>query len=155
MSLFRNRWVRFIDEMRVAQFQGWDRPHKPMLVLLCLRRAKDGKPNRLRFSEAERTLTRWLSQVQKNRPEPLLPFWHLQADGFWKVESASELTSRAGKARPTLTAMRRADPSGKITDSLWQALVQDKDLIDELADHVITTRFQPGDHATVRRLTGF
>lgn len=37
------------------------------------------------------------------------------------------------------------------SDSLWQALVQDKDLIDDLADHVITTRFQPVDHAIIAR----
>jgi len=64
-------------------------PHKPLLVLLMLGRYQCGDFSPLRFSDAQNKLARLLEEFgPPTRPANVAdPFWRLQNDGVWKVES--------------------------------------------------------------------
>jgi len=158
MTTPRTNWLQVVRNLRPHRSGGKFSPHKPLLVLLLLGRARDGHPNEFRFKEVEKTLPPWIQAITGRRGEALLPFWHLQSSAhvaFWNIGDKEKLQHRHGKRRPTTTSLRDVNPAGVVDPGMWQAVSTDSALRNEVASEVIEAYFELPDRAKVRRLTGF
>jgi putative restriction endonuclease len=80
--------VKRFDKLNVWKRGSVRAPHKPLLVLYALGRWQNGE-TQIPFSEAVTPLTELLRDFGPQRMtfHPEHPFWHLENDGVWKVES--------------------------------------------------------------------
>ena len=86
---------------KFATLQTWKRkgeraPHKPLLALLALGQLQRGGERLIAFSTWEPQLKRLLIDFGPPRQSihPEYPFWRLQKDGVWEVQSDQTLTRR-------------------------------------------------------------
>ena len=79
------------SELRQAVIGDRRAPHKPLLVLLMLGRYQRGNYSALTFADAQTQLASLLAEFgpPARIPKVLDPFWRLQNDQIWRVESAS------------------------------------------------------------------
>jgi putative restriction endonuclease len=94
------------DELlsRFSRLAVWRRgdqraPHKPLLALYALGRWANGQRDAVPFRDAARDLTALLREFGPPRrsDHPEQPFWRLQRDGVWSVQSDGP-RHRAGAA---------------------------------------------------------
>jgi hypothetical protein len=88
------------------------------------------------------------------RPAPDLPFWHLQSDGLWLIPDAVRIPKRANMDRPTLTVLRHLNPAGYVPPHLWEALLANPTLVQELADDLLRAFWPPEQRAEVAAAVG-
>lgn len=112
-------------------------------------------PGTLTFRQAEERLSPLLARFgHAQRPAPDLPFWHLQSDGLWLIPDAMRIPKRANMDRPTLTVLRHLNPAGYVPPHLWEALLADPTLVQELADDLLCTFWPPEQRAEVAAAVG-
>jgi putative restriction endonuclease len=144
----------------VERLRPWSRgelqaPHKPLLLLLALRRVADGRPRLMAFPEVEpelRDLIERFGQI-KGRANAGYPFWRLQADGLWEVAEASTFSSRKSNTDPTLTELRSRPARGGFPTGLDNALRADPPELAKLVQ-LVATRFFPESAADVLEAVG-
>lgn len=131
-------------------------PHRPLLLLYLLGRARRAESAEVSFREVDKGLDSALSRFGRaKKAEALLPFWHLQTSTFWEIPGADSLPRRAGKDRPTRGALLHADASGRIPAAWWSALGQG-DLASELGELVLQAMWESNeDRVEAAALTRF
>lgn len=138
------------EELRslVTKINVWKRgdtraPHKPLLLLLALGRCAVGKDRRIPFSQVEVDLGRLLREFGRpsSKVAPQYPFWRLQNDGLWVVDSDHPMQSRKGKDDPKVTELRRANARGAFPEPIHDLLRRDPALVHEVAQAVLEEHF--------------
>lgn len=144
-----------IERMRPWTRGGAQAPHKPLLLLVALRRVKEGRPRLVAFPEVESELRDLIGRFSdvKSPPNAGYPFWRLQADGLWEVESADTFPTRASNTDPPLRELRDRPARGGFPIELDAALRADPDEVQRLATQVAHRFFEPDDD--VLRALGF
>lgn len=129
--------------------------HKPLLTLLLLARAQSGGSRRVPFHEIDAPLQALLVRFAPpaQRPDPTLPFWHLQHDGFWTIPGGDRLPPRRDRPdRPLRSAI--AGATGEVPELLWKQLVGASALIPALADHVVSEHLDPSRREEILAAAG-
>lgn len=152
-------------ETLVSQLNTWKRgsqlaPHKPLLTLLLLARARAGNPNTLSFEEVNVPLTQLLREFGPPRKShhPEFPFWYLQNDGFWHVHDRAEfehpLRTRKGKSQPTRRSLLHHHAVGEVPQLLWKQLQVTPGLIDRLATQLLDQFWPQSVHNDILQAVG-
>jgi len=108
----------------VFEKDGYRAPHKPLLILLAIGRAIRNQPRLAYYSDLEEPLAGLLHDF--GRPaatvHPEYPFWWLQTDQVWQVESDGPMEPRKGHRDPKRSELllkhARGGFSGEIYDYL-------------------------------------
>ncbi|EOZ4596555.1 phosphorothioated DNA-binding restriction endonuclease [Morganella morganii] len=121
-------------------------PHKPLLLLYVLSQYKAGHPRLFNYGrEIHEPLTRLLREFgPKRRTDyPNMPFWRLRSDGFWEITDAEGCKHRRGNTQPTKKELIDNHVSGGFDETAYRQLREHPELIDKLAQQILTNRF-PG-----------
>lgn len=99
-------------------------PHKPLLLLYALGRCKQGAARLLSFREVNRVLTALLQEFGPPRQayHPEYPFWRLQNDGVWEVDTSFPLTRRASNSDPLKSELVQYNVPGGVTEDIYMLL---------------------------------
>lgn len=131
-------WHQLVTNLNTWKRGSERAVHKPLLVLMLLARAQRGEPRQVTFEEIEQPLRRALEEFGPPRrsQKPENPFWHLQSDGFWKLEGAGDLPQGMRRS-PSAAALRRNRVSGAVPPELWAELSGHRHQIKTLAEAVL------------------
>jgi putative restriction endonuclease len=97
------------EKINVWKQEDQRAPHKPLLILFALGRWQRGMKE-VTFLETEPELTDLLQRFGPRRKSdhPEQPFWRLQNDGVWVVQSPVSLPLKTGDTIPRVGALRSA-----------------------------------------------
>jgi len=156
MAKSHNYWIEKFSSFNTWRQKGVRAPHKPLLTLILLRRAIEESSPEVTFKEVSDQLAKLLKEFGPSRKSyhPEFPFWHLQNEGFWKVESPSKLETRTGSSSPTRSALLQDGVVGKISLDLWQDLTADSVLVGKLTDTVLHQFWPETLHESIRNEIG-
>lgn len=150
------KWVERFSNFNTWRQKGVRAPHKPLLTLILLSRAMVEDNPKVAFGEVSEQLTKLLKEFGPSRKShhPEFPFWHLQTEGFWKVESPSSLETRKGSSSPTKAALSKDGVFGELSPELWKALKSESILIAQLTDTVLHQFWPETLHDSIRNAIG-
>lgn len=132
-------WLQAVDDLLAASKTA-GAPHRPVLLLFLLGRVQRGEEREVSYEIVERGITAVLEETgSAKKPEPLLPFWHLQTSPFWEVLDADALPRRKGKDRPTRRVLIDAKSRGAVREAWWAALQGNQTLISALGERLLTS----------------
>lgn len=136
--------VTAIERLRPWTRQGTQAPHKPLLILVALRRASEGRVRLVSFPDVEAELRELIERFSDidGRANAGYPFWRLQTDGLWEVEDASSFPSRQSNTDPPLSALRSRPARGGFPAVLDAALRAEPAELAKLAK-LVASRFFP------------
>jgi putative restriction endonuclease len=145
-----------IEKLRPWSRAGKRAPHKPLLLLLALRRVADGRPRLVTFTEIEPTLQHLIERFSdsEGRANAGYPFWRLQTDGLWEVDAASTFPSRKSNTDPPLTALRSRPALGGFPTDLHDALRANPVELSTMAS-LVATQFFSDEADVVLESVGF
>jgi putative restriction endonuclease len=130
-------------------------PHKPLLVLLALARQKQGI-HALPYSECESLLTRLLREFGPSARSihPEYPFWRLQNDGVWIVDTDRPVRARSSNSDPPRSELRSAGAIGRFTPSICKEFSLNPALIDLTARKLLDAHFPSSLHEDILSAIG-
>lgn len=70
-----------------------------------------------------------------------MPFWRLRGDGFWEITNAEGCKPRRGNTQPTKKELIDNHVSGGFDEAAYRQLREHPELIDKLAQQILTNRF--------------
>lgn len=145
----------------VSSINVWKRgdeiaPHKPLLLLIAFARLLDGKPRLVKFTEIADRLGQLIADFGASRQSvhPEYPFWRLQNDGLWEIPNGSVMRLRKGSTDPPKSEFLKHDIAGGLPEPVYKLLSQDRTLVFELTDLLLTRHFSPGQHSSIRTAVG-
>jgi putative restriction endonuclease len=148
----------------LAQFDGlnvWSRgdqraPHKPLLVLYALGRWSRGETGAVSFRKVDPDLTALLKEFGPPRQSyhPEYPFWRLQNDGVWAVESSGPMKARQSNSDPPKGELLAHDACGGFSAEVRAALAADPTLVTDIAAHLLVGHFPESLHADILSAVG-
>jgi putative restriction endonuclease len=137
----RDEWLQRIRSIRRWQRDGERAPHKPLLILAGLAQLQRCGSSTLRFGDAETMLASLLDEFGPPRKTtPAYPFYRLQSDGVWVVDSGGAET---GDSAPKL---RAANAAGCFAPDLEEALRSDPALASLLALELLFDNWPETQH---------
>lgn len=148
-------FLQRLGRLNVDRSGGQRKPHKPLLMLLAIARLMVRGEREVRFADVEDDLRHLLvlyAPPVKGRPQPELPYWHLQTDEVWVVAGAEGL-ERSTKGFPRLDALRAS--SASIPDRYAGPMLADERLARRAVQLLLKEHFEPSLHADVLSGVGF
>ena len=138
------------DELNTWKQGDQRAPHKPLLVLYALGRWQQGKVE-VTFKEAEPELTALLREFGPPRKSdhPEQPFWRLQRDGVWSVQTPTNLPQKKGADIPKVGALRSHDVRAGFTPEVQAALVAEPALVARIATQILERHFPESLHLDI------
>jgi putative restriction endonuclease len=135
------------DDLAVWKQGDQRAPHKPLLVLYALGRWQRGL-KQVTYLEAEPQLTELLQRFgpQRKSDHPEQPFWRLQNDGVWAVQTPNPLPFKTGDTIPRVVALRSPDIRAGFTPDVQAALAADPKLVTQIATTVLNEHFPESYH---------
>jgi putative restriction endonuclease len=132
-------------------------PHKPLLVLYTLGRLQAGAERMTSFDKIEAPLTRLLTEFGPPRkvPHPELPFYYLQTDGVWEIDTRVPLIRCKGSNTPMLTELRKHRIEGGFTKEIFADLKRRPELVRELAYDLLRSHFPESLHTNIASAVGW
>ncbi|SQC39634.1 restriction endonuclease [Klebsiella pneumoniae] len=133
-------------------------PHKPLLLLYVLSQYKAGHPRLFNYGlEIHEPLTRLLKEFgPKRRTDyPNMPFWRLRTDGFWEIAHAEGCKPRKGNTQPTKKELIDNQVAGGFDEAAYQQLLAHPEMIDQLAQKILTDRFPESIQRILANQLGF
>jgi putative restriction endonuclease len=151
-----DRWRELLSGLHTWKRGSSRAVHKPLLVLMMIARADAGASGRIRFADIQDELRRHLREFGPTRRSyhPEFPFWHLQHDGFWRVQDAASLPLKTGGNSPSRGTLLRADATGEVDLRLWHALSRSSALREELAQRLLEEFWPETVHGSIRSALG-
>jgi putative restriction endonuclease len=136
-----------IQRMRPWARGGTQAPHKPLLLLVALRRVAESRPRLVAFPEVEPELRDLIGRFSdvKSPPNAGYPFWRLQADGLWEIEGADTFPTRASNSDPPLRELRDRPARGGFPRQLDSALRAEPAEVQRVATLIANRFFRPED----------
>lgn len=118
-------------------------PHKPLLVLLALSHLRRQGARWIPYAKVDSELRRLLRDFGPPRKSfhPEYPFWRLQNDGLWEVQTQAEMKPRKAKADYPKSELLRAEAEGGFPEPIFAVLRSDPDLVAELATEILQAHF--------------
>ena len=143
------------EKLKVWSASGTRAPHKPLLVLLALGFFTQGKEV-LRFVEVEKVLADLLREFGPSRQSlhPEYPFWRLQNDGVWKVETTRPLARRQSNSDPLKSELRAVNAEGHFTSDIIKSFHRDRSGILDVARELLTAHFPITLHEDILNAVG-
>jgi len=131
-------------------------PHKPLLVLLALGRLQAASERLLPFDEIEAPLTALLEEFGPPRRSyhPELPFYHLQTDGVWEIQTDFPLTARKGSKNPLRSELREFKVGGGFPEAIYSELRKRPEAVRELARQLLAAHFPESLHEGIAGAAG-
>ena len=147
-------FLALMRKLRVDASGGQRKPHKPLLMLLALRRLCEDGDLVVPFAEVEEPMSRLLEVYAPpaTNPEPRLPYWHLQSDGVWEIPGADALP-RGSNGKPSLLAMRTT--CAQIPERYRNALLASPTLARACVAALLDEHFEPSLHEDVLQDLGY
>jgi putative restriction endonuclease len=150
------RWKDSVSCLNTWKRGGQRAVHKPLLTLILLARADSGGSARLNFTEIEEPLTALLREFGPPRKalHPEFPFWHLQSDGYWKVEDAKSFKPKKGGSSPKKADLRKLNAVGYVPEQLWKTLTGQQSLRGEQTNILLDGFWPETLHEAIRQAVG-
>lgn len=127
-------------------------PHKPLLILYALGRILRGEPRMVLYGEARENLKMLLSEFGPPRTtSPIYPFYHLQSDGIWQLNSKDFSLS---KLRPTEGIFISREVSGGFTREVYSLLRQNPAIVRDMARNLLEQNFPETLHDDILSMVG-
>ena len=143
----------------VGRIKTWKRgneraPHKPLLLLLALKRVTERTERLIAFTEAETLFSElWRRLGLPGRGRAQYPFRHLVTDGIWEVPRASQLPGwEDGHVR--VTELREHDVEGGFPREIHKLLKSDSELVRRAVQIVLDEHFSSSRHDEIRGAVG-
>lgn len=133
-------------------------PHKPLLLLYVLSQYLKGHPRLFDYGqEIHEPLTKLLADFGPKRRDyyPNMPFWRLRTDGFWTLENTEGCKPRTGNTQPTKRELIENHVSGGFDEHSYQILCETPEMINKLAQQIMTERFPESVQLVLADLLGF
>ena len=145
-----------IDKLNVWQRGSERAPHKPLLLLLALGRLSQGSSSSIPYQELAPQLEALLREFGPSRQSyhPEYPFWRLQNDGLWVVSSDSPMRSRKSNSDPPKSELLEKHAVGRLSQEFLAALEQNPDLLETVAELVLSAHFPESIHEDIRAAAG-
>jgi putative restriction endonuclease len=147
---------------RFSHIKMWKRaeeraPHKPLLILLEFSRFFRGEPRLVTFKELCPTLSLLLLRYGPPRKSvhPEYPFFRLQNDGVWEVQSDQPLIARQSNTDPLKSELLKKNAMGGFPSDVWEALQRNEGLAQQIVSSVLELNFPDTMHADIRSDLGF
>lgn len=130
-------------------------PHKPLLVLLALGRLSRGLQD-VPFIECEPILASLIRDFGPTgaAPHPEYPFWRLQNDGVWTVDSDRPMRVRVSNSDPPRTELRSARARGHLTQTILEELRHEPSQIGQVAQRLLDANFPQSLHDDILDAVG-
>jgi putative restriction endonuclease len=144
-----------LDE-RIANVLTWKRgekraPHKPLLLLLAIGNIQRGGKRLQYFEEVEPKLTRALELFGPagRVATPQYPFWRLQHDGLWDVESDGPMALRKSSDDPTKRALIERRARAGFRSDHFDSLRDNKSMQARLIHQLLDAHFPSSVHEDI------
>jgi putative restriction endonuclease len=151
-------------EALLARFDSlnvWSRgdqraPHKPLLVLLALGRWSQGEEEAVPFQEIDPSLTALLKEFGPPRQSyhPEYPFWRLQNDGVWVVQSDTPMKTRQSNSDPPKSELLAHHARAGFSPEVQAVLHADPGLVTEIATRLLENHFPESIHPDILSAVG-
>ncbi|MEO0455527.1 MAG: phosphorothioated DNA-binding restriction endonuclease [Cyanobacteria bacterium P01_A01_bin.114] len=144
--------IERFSNLNVGRSSGQRAPHKPLLLLVVIAKFQEGKTI-LSFDEIEEALSPLLATYAPpvKKPDPKLPYWHLQSDQLWEIEGAEALPRQMG-GFPKMAGLRRS--SARLPESVIQCLRSDPALIEKIVKILLFEHFPESLHEDILATVG-
>jgi len=143
-------------DQRIANLLTWKKgekraPHKPLLLLLAIGDVQRGGTRLRLFEEVEPQLTRALKLFGPagRVATPQYPFWRLQHDGLWEVESDGQMVLRRSSDDPTKKALIEKRARAGFKSDYFVSLRSSRALQTRLIHQVLDAHFPPSIHEDI------
>lgn len=145
-----------IDKLNVWQRGSERAPHKPLLLLLALGRLSRGLTSPALYEELGPDLERLLREFGPTRSShhPEYPFWRLQNDGLWIVESDRPMPARKSNSDPTKRELLSARAAGRLDPAVITAVEESPELLPALAVRILEAHFPHSIHEDILSAVG-
>jgi putative restriction endonuclease len=126
-------------------------PHKPLLLLLASGNIQRGGKRLQLFEDIEPQLTRALELFGPagRVATPQYPFWRLQHDGLWEVESDGPMRLRKSSDDPTKKALVERRARAGFISGYFDALRTDRAAQSRLIHQLLDAHFPPSIHEDI------
>lgn len=147
--------VELLAELNVWRRGDARAPHKPLLVLLALGRLSRGLYD-VPYIECEPQLAKLIREFgpSGSSPHPEYPFWRLQNDGVWAVESDRPMRARASNSDPPRSELRSAGARGHLSQDILEQLRSNPCLIEQTAQRLLEAHFPQSLHDDIVNAIG-
>lgn len=147
-----------IANLTVWKKNGQRAPHKPLLLLYVLSAYQKGHGRLFDYGEeVHSSLLALLNDVgpQRRTHYPEMPFWRLQNDGFWELQNAEFYTLQKGHKGPSSKELIAHHVAGGFDQETYQLLCDEKDLIVQLAQQILSEYFSQDEQKILADRLGF
>ena len=114
--------------LKVWKSNGLYAPHKPLLVILAVKWCRRGSERLNSFIDIEKSLTPLLRTLlpKESKVEPRYPFWRLQTDKIWEVQSDGGMLLRQGNTDPLRSELISKNARGGFPQDFFNLLSSDE-----------------------------
>jgi putative restriction endonuclease len=126
-------------------------PHKPLLILYALGRFQRERVEWIPFKDVDHDLRALLIEFGPERQSihPEYPFWRLQHDGIWHVESDGPLESRQSNTDPKKSELMAKNARGRLTEDVLMYLHSHSDGTMRIASRLLSAHFPVSRHDAI------
>ncbi len=123
-------------------------PHKPLLLLLAIADIQKQMPRLRPYVEIEDRLGRALTIFGRpaKRQNPQYPFWRLQNDKVWQIESDGPMASRQSNSDPPRSQLVARRARGGFLPEHYDALFGNEELQSRVIHQVLDAHFPASMH---------
>lgn len=145
-----------VDKLNVWQRGAERAPHKPLLLLLALGRQSRGLTGPVLYEDLSPELASLLREFGPSRRayHPEYPFWRLQNDGVWVVESDRPMRTRASNSDPPKSELLGARARGRLDPAIVSAITESPELLPAIANRLLEAHFPHSIHADILSAVG-
>lgn len=149
------RLLNAIDKLGMWKRGGKRAPHKPLLLLYALAKHSQGN-SRFGFAEIENDIHELLNEFWNPRPGKHHvndPFWRLQKDKIWKVESTGEIRlDNSGSA--LVSDLKRYNATGFFPPDIVREIREEPDSVLLAVRKLLDDHFPESLHHSILERVG-
>jgi putative restriction endonuclease len=144
------------SELRQAVIGDQRAPHKPLLVLLMLGRYQQGNYAPLTFADAQTKLAGLLAEFGRpaRTTNVIDPFWRLQNDRIWRVESSRGGRIAESVAPPNIGILVAEDARGNFVPEIAATLTSEPAYVTRLGRDLLAAHFPSSLHDDICAAVG-
>ena len=137
------------------QSGGQRAPHKPLLVLYAVAELVQRERGVVDYQQADERLRSLLEEFGPPRKafHTEYPFWRLQNDGIWIVQSGDDLRPSSA-ADIKKSDLIRGEARGCFTPEVREPLMADRDLLQRVVGEILDENFPPSMHEDILEEVG-
>ena len=129
-------------------------PHKPLLLLLALAKCRNNQ-RYVSFAEVDKELTDLLVDFGPSRRSyhPEYPFWRLQNDGIWQLQSADGI-SKTTIEDISKGELLKCNVLGGFTQEIYDFIHSNPKLLHQIAQDLLEKNFPASIHEDILSAVG-